>query len=69
MSLIIFFRLWVVERATTPKGGSWQFEGRYNENSLRVQRLNALIWEGVSQCGGIQIHRCPRIFLRGGVYL
>lgn len=24
---------------------------------------------GESQCGGIQIHRCPRIFLRGGVYL
>ena len=69
ISLIIFFRLWVVERATTPRGGHGSRKEGYEKKLLVTVTVAHVIWEEVSQCGGIQIHRCPRIFVRGGVYL
>ena len=55
-------------KSHNPQGGSWQFEGRYNENSLRVQRLNALIWEEYeSMWGYTNTQLPPYIFAWGGV--
>ncbi len=56
----------MVERATTPRGGHGSRKEGYEKKLLVTGTVTRVIWEGVSQCGGIQIHRCPRIFLRGG---